>query len=41
MKLSTKKTLWKVLISFLKWLLGIGREHIENAENNPNSTGGK
>lgn len=32
MKTTTKKTLVAVLISFLKWLLGIGREHIEKHE---------
>lgn len=37
MKQTTKKTLISVLISFLKWLLGIGKEHIENAENKQNS----
>lgn len=37
MKQTTKKTLISVLISLLKWLLGIGKEHIENAENKHNS----
>lgn len=32
MKQTTKKTLLAVLISFLKWLLGIGKEHIEKHE---------
>lgn len=33
MKTTTKKTLIAVLLSFLKWLLGIGKQHIEDAEN--------
>lgn len=37
MNQTIKKTLISVLISFLKWLLGIGKEHIENAENKQNS----
>lgn len=32
MKPTTKKTLVAVLISFLKWLLGIGKDHIEKHE---------
>lgn len=32
MKPTTKKTLIAVLISFLKWLLGIGKDHIEKHE---------
>lgn len=36
MKTITQKTLIKVLISFIKWLFGIGKEHIENAENKLN-----
>lgn len=37
MKTSTKKTLISVLISFLKWLFGIGKEHIEKAEEKNNN----
>lgn len=37
MKETTKKTLIKVLISFIKWLFGIGKEHIEKAENKNNT----
>ena len=29
MKESAKKTLWSVLISFLKWLFGIGKKHLD------------
>lgn len=32
MKTTTKKTFLSVLISFLKWLLGIGKDHIEKYE---------
>lgn len=32
MKETTKKTFISVLISFIKWLLGIGAEHVEKAE---------
>lgn len=34
MREKTKKTLISVLISFLKWLLGIGSDHIKKAEEN-------
>lgn len=37
MKETTKKTLISVLISFLKWLLQIGKEHIEKADNKHNT----
>ena len=37
MKEKTKKTLIKVLISFIKWLFGIGKEHIEQAEKKNNT----
>lgn len=37
MKTETKKTLISVLISFLKWLFGIGKEHIEKAEDKHNT----
>lgn len=36
MKTTTKKTLISVLISFIKWLLGIGKDHIDQAEKNNN-----
>lgn len=36
MKTTTKKTLIKVLISFIKWLFLIGKDHVENAENKVN-----
>lgn len=32
MKQTTKTTLVAVLISFIKWLLGIGKEHIDKHE---------
>lgn len=32
MKENVKKTLVSVLLSFLKWLFGIGKEHIDKAE---------
>lgn len=38
MKETTKKTLISVLISFLKWLFGIGAEHIKNAEEKNNKS---
>ena len=37
MKTETKKTMINVLISFLKWLFGIGKKHIEKAENKNNT----
>ena len=36
MKQTTKKTLINVLKSFLYWLFGIGKEHINNSVNNNN-----
>lgn len=36
MKQTTKKKLIKVLISFFNWLFGIGKEHLEEAENKIN-----
>lgn len=37
MKETTKRTFINVLISFLKWLFGIGKEHIDKAENKNNT----
>ena len=41
MKPTTKKTLVAVLISFIKWLLGIGKQHIEDAEKKINDNKGE